>query len=85
MDPSDTLIMIFEQLDICVKCMMNEGKQDLMAKYCFTIGSIHDCMQIEDESQFLVVILKDLLVLVEKLEGKPKKAAIAADIMYVVG
>jgi len=32
-----------------------------------------------------VAIIRELLVLVEKLEGKPKKAAIAADIMYVVG
>jgi len=42
-------------------------------------------MPIEDENQFVVTVVKELLNLCEKKNGKSNKALVAADIMYVVG
>lgn len=42
-------------------------------------------MQEEQESRFLVAVIKELLNLCERVRGKDNKAVIASCIMYVVG
>lgn len=42
-------------------------------------------MSNEDENKFVVSVVKELLNLCEKTQGKGNKALVAADIMYVVG
>jgi exportin-1 len=42
-------------------------------------------MKMEDENKFVVSVVKELLTLCEKAQGKSNKAIVAADIMYVVG
>jgi exportin-1 len=37
-----------------------------------------------NERKFIVRVIKDLLSLTEKLKGKPNKAIVASNIMYVV-
>merc|ERR1711916_186019 len=51
----------------------------------WAIGSISGTMDENTEKQFLVSVIKDLLVLCEMKSGKDNKALIASDIMYVVG
>jgi exportin-1 len=51
----------------------------------WAIGSISGAMSEEDEKRFLVIVLKDLLGLCERVRGKDNKAVVASDIMYVVG
>jgi exportin-1 len=58
---------------------------DRLNKLCWALGSISDCMSVEDENKFVVSVIKELLNLCEKTTGKDKKALVAADIMYVVG
>ena len=58
---------------------------DNLNKLCWSLGSISGCMNERKEDSFLVNIIKELLNLVEKVNGKSNKALIAADIMYVVG
>ncbi|EDQ91900.1 uncharacterized protein MONBRDRAFT_19782 [Monosiga brevicollis MX1] len=54
-------------------------------KLCWAIGSISGAMTVEDEKRFLVTVIRDLLNLCEFQTKKDDKAAIAANIMYVVG
>jgi exportin-1 len=42
-------------------------------------------MSIDDENRFVVAVVKELLNLCEKTQGKSNKALVASDIMYVVG
>lgn len=42
-------------------------------------------MQGDEENKFVVSVVKELLTLCEKAQGKSKKAIVASDIMYVVG
>ncbi|VDP06326.1 unnamed protein product [Soboliphyme baturini] len=52
---------------------------------CWAIGSISGALMEEDEKQFLVMVIRDLLGLCEQKRGKDNKAVIASNIMYVVG
>lgn len=52
---------------------------------CWAIGSISGSMAEDQENRFLVTVIRDLLNLCEKTRGKPHKAVIASNIMYVVG
>jgi exportin-1 len=54
-------------------------------KLCWALGSISGCMSIDDENRFVVSVVKELLNLCEKTQGKSNKALVASDIMYVVG
>lgn len=54
-------------------------------KLCWALGTISGCMPVEDENKFVVAVVKELLNLCEKTQGKSNKAHIASDIMYVVG
>lgn len=42
-------------------------------------------MSVDDENRFVVAVVKELLNLCEKTQGKSNKALVASDIMYVVG
>lgn len=57
----------------------------LLNRLCWAIGSISGAMQEADEKRFLVSVIKELLSLVEMKRGKENKAAVASNIMYVVG
>jgi exportin-1 len=39
----------------------------------------------EEENKFVITVIKELLNLYKKTQGKSNKALVAADIMYVVG
>ena len=52
---------------------------------CWAIGSISGSMAEDQESRFLVNVIRDLLTLCEQTKGKEHKAVIASNIMYVVG
>eukprot|EP00808_Paulinella_micropora_P003144 g18294.t1 len=52
---------------------------------CWAIGSISGAMDEDKEKTFLVRVIKDLLGLCERKQGKDHKAVIASNIMYVVG
>lgn len=52
---------------------------------CWAIGSISGAMDVDKEKKFLVIVIKDLLGLCEERVGKPHKAIIASNIMYIVG
>eukprot|EP00929_Paragymnodinium_shiwhaense_P072147 TRINITY_DN36620_c0_g1_i1.p1 TRINITY_DN36620_c0_g1~~TRINITY_DN36620_c0_g1_i1.p1 ORF type:complete len:1124 (+),score=340.44 TRINITY_DN36620_c0_g1_i1:201-3572(+) len=54
-------------------------------RLCWAIGSISGAMHEADEKRFLVFVIKDLLNLCEMKHGKENKAAVASNIMYVVG
>ncbi len=58
---------------------------DRLNKLCWALGSISGCMSPDEESKFVVTVIKELLNLCEKTSGKSNKALVAADIMYVVG
>lgn len=51
----------------------------------WAVGSISGAMSEEVESKFVVVVIRDLLNLVAMKRGKDNKAAIAGNLMYVVG
>ncbi|KAI8870320.1 hypothetical protein GQ42DRAFT_134936 [Ramicandelaber brevisporus] len=54
-------------------------------KLCWSIGAITGTFEPEVEKKFLVVVIKDLLHLCERIRGKANKAIVATNIMYVVG
>lgn len=54
-------------------------------KLCWALGSISGCMSEDEETKFVVTVIKELLNLCEGAKGKSNKACIATDIMYVVG
>ena len=56
-----------------------------LSTLCWAIGSISNVLEEDDEKRFLVIVIRDLLSLCEMRRGKDNKAAIAANIMYVVG
>lgn len=58
---------------------------DRLNKLCWALGSISGCMLPDEENKFVVTVIKELLNLCEKTQGKSNKALVAADIMYVVG
>eukprot|EP00439_Symbiodinium_sp_Y106_P031899 s4000_g3.t2 len=54
-------------------------------RLCYAIGSISGAMQEADERRFVVSVIKDLLSLCDMKKGKENKAAVASNVMYVVG
>jgi len=52
---------------------------------CWAIGSISGAMQESEEKKFVVSVIRDLLKLCDLKKGKENKAAVASNIMYVVG
>ena len=58
---------------------------DRLNKLCWALGSISGTMKQDEENHFIVQVVKELLNLCEKKQGKSNKALVASDIMYVVG
>ncbi|CAD8153475.1 unnamed protein product [Paramecium pentaurelia] len=63
----------------------SEWSFDNLNSICWAIGSISGCLPEQDEKQFLIHTIKNLLSLCEVKKGKENKAVVAANIMYVVG
>jgi len=61
------------------------GTWEALNRLCWAIGSISGAMEQDREKKFLVVVIKDLLGMCENVSGKPAKAIIASNIMYIVG
>ena len=83
-DSKEMDVRIQNRLDNLIKNKENFTFERLN-KLCWALGSISGCMSIDDENKFVVSVVKELLNLCEKTQGKSNKAIIAADIMYVVG
>lgn len=62
-----------------------EGGWAALNRLCWAVGSISGSMAEEQESRFLITVIRDLLNLCEITRGKDNKAVIASNIMYVVG
>jgi exportin-1 len=56
---------------------------DRLNKLCWALGSISGCLHKQEEERFVIQVIKELLNLCEKTEGKGNKAQVATDIMYV--
>lgn len=56
---------------------------DRLNKLCWALGSISGCLNRQEEERFVIQVIKELLNLCEKTEGKSNKAQVATDIMYV--
>lgn len=83
LDPRNTEELMLEKL---AKQVNNEEwGYDALNTLCWAIGSISGTMSEAEEKNFLVTVIKDLLLLCETKRGKANKAVIAANIMYVVG
>ncbi|CAK9043225.1 unnamed protein product [Durusdinium trenchii] len=57
----------------------------MLNRLCWAIGSISGAMQESEEKKFVVAVIRDLLKLCDLKKGKENKAAVASNIMYVVG
>lgn len=75
---------IQKRLDALTKDKANFSFEALN-KLCWALGSISGIMNVDEENKFVVSVVKELLNLCEKTQGKSNKALVAADIMYVVG
>lgn len=76
---------IQNRLDGLTKNRETDFSFERLNKLCWALGSISGCMSGDDENKFVVSVVKELLNLCEKTQGKTHKALVAADIMYVVG
>lgn len=56
---------------------------DRLNKLCWALGSISGCLNRVEEERFVIQVIKELLNLCEKTDGKGNKAQVATDIMYV--
>uniref|UniRef100_A0A0G4GSC2 Importin N-terminal domain-containing protein n=1 Tax=Chromera velia CCMP2878 TaxID=1169474 RepID=A0A0G4GSC2_9ALVE len=56
-----------------------------LERLCWATGSITGAMSENEEKNFLVNVIRVLLALCENKKGKPNKAIVATQIMYVVG
>jgi len=81
-----------QAMDSCIQARLDKITNDKeyfsferLNKLCWALGTISGCMSLEDENKFVVSVVKELLNLCEKTQGKGNKAHIASDIMYVVG
>jgi exportin-1 len=83
LDPRNTEELMLEKLSKQVNG--SEWGYDPLNTLCWAIGSISGTMTEQEEKSFLVVVIKDLLLLCETKRGKNNKAVIASNIMYVVG
>eukprot|EP01133_Synstelium_polycarpum_P003998 gene3998-4628_t len=83
LDAENTQSIMLEKLNLLVS-----GFEWSFAKIntlCWAIGSISGAQNKDQEKRFLVTVIKDLLELCQVKRGKDNKAAIASDIMYIVG
>lgn len=52
---------------------------------CWSIGCVSESFGVEDEKNFFVNVIKDLLALCEFKNTKSDKAVVASNIMYIIG
>jgi len=83
LDPRNTEELMLEKLAKQVNG--EEWGYDPLNTLCWAIGSVSGTMSEQEEKNFLVTVIKDLLLLCETKKGKNNKAVIASNIMYVVG
>jgi exportin-1 len=83
LDPEDTENIMLGKLQKQVDG--SEWSYQNLNTLCWAVGSISGAMDVKDEKRFLVTVIKDLLGLCEMTKGKPNKAVVASNIMYVVG
>jgi len=65
--------IIQQRLDI-IKSDDTNPRLDQLNKLCWALGSISGCMSVDEESKFVVTVIKELLTLCEKTYGKSYKA-----------
>lgn len=58
---------------------------NLLNSVCWSIGCISGALTENEEKKFIVSVIKYLLTLCDNKKGKTNKAAVASNIMYVVG
>jgi len=97
LDQKDTemqmLAKLKEEMDFSLKAEKHQLFDHGLKKFswmalnrlCWAVGSISGTMEEEQESKFLVTVIRDLLGLCERTRGKDNKAIIASNIMCVVG
>mmetsp|Transcript_8910 Transcript_8910/g.15655 ORF Transcript_8910/g.15655 Transcript_8910/m.15655 type:complete len:579 (+) Transcript_8910:602-2338(+) len=85
LDYEDTENIMLSKLGLQCNQQLNEFSWKNLNTLCWAIGSISGAMNEEDEKRFLVIVIKDLLMLCEMKRGKDNKAVVASNIMYVVG
>ena len=83
LDYADTQRIMIQRLQQQVTSQ-NWSRSELNS-LSWAVGSISGAIAEELERKFVVVVIRDLLGLVEVKRGKDNKAAIAGNIMYVVG
>lgn len=65
--------------------MQGEWSRQGLSRLCWAVGSVSGTVSVDAEKRFLVVVIRELLRMCENKRGKDNKAAIASNIMYVVG
>lgn len=83
LDYADTQRIMIQRLQQQVTSQ-NWSRSELNS-LSWAVGSISGAIAEELERKFVVIVIRDLLSLVEMKRGKDNKAAIAGNIMYVVG
>lgn len=83
LDPQHTQELIVERLKAV--CRKPSWTYDELNTLCWAIGSISGALSENDEKQFIIVTIQDLLKLVGATQIKDAKAVIASNIMYIVG
>ena len=81
LDPRNTEELMLEKLAKQVNG--EEWGYDVLNTLCWAIGSISGTMGELEEKNFLVTVIRDLLLLCETKRGKSNKAVIASNIMCV--
>jgi len=74
---------------IMVRKLLDQAKESEwslknLSVLCWAIGSVSGAMDVEDEKRLLVFVIKELLNLGVKKEGKTNKAIVASNLMYVI-
>lgn len=83
-DPTAMDSTLTKRLDMLIKLPRENFPHEVLSKLCWCLGSISGCMTEQDESKFIVSVIKELLNLTERTQGKTNKAQVATNIMYVV-
>jgi len=82
LDPQDTESIIKNEMS--EQMTGNKFSWQRISSLAYAIGSISGAMEEEHEKRFLIYVVKELLAMCEGKRGKPNKAVVATNIMYVV-
>jgi len=85
LDYTDTQTIMLAKLSAQVNADGTTASRAELNSLSWAIGSISGAMSEDVESRFVVVVIRDLLNLVAVRRGKDNKAAVAGNLMYVVG